>query len=101
MARSATLSICALASSTRRRDCATSSSRCVRSRSRTAGSRPAIEALAKRINGINGSHVVARRVESKRRLAPEVEAGAFTVIREAANNAIKTGRAAERRDRRV
>ena len=32
-------------------------------------------------------------VESQRRLAPEVEAGAFTVIREAANNAIKTGRA--------
>ena len=54
----------------------------------------AIEALAKRIDGINGSHVVARRVESHRRLASEVEAGAFTVIREAANNAIKTGRAA-------
>ena len=54
----------------------------------------AVEALAKRINGINGSHVVTRRVESQRRLAPEVEAGAFTVIREAANNAIKTGRAA-------
>ena len=54
----------------------------------------AAEALAKRMNGINGSHVVTRRVESKRRLAPEIEAGAFTVIREAANNAIKTGRAA-------
>lgn len=54
----------------------------------------AVEALAKRINGTNGSHVEARRVESERRLAPEIEAGAFTVIREAANNAIKTGRAA-------
>jgi signal transduction histidine kinase len=54
----------------------------------------AVEALAKRIDGINGSHVVTRRLESQRRLAPEVEAGAFTVIREAANNAIKTGRAA-------
>ena len=54
----------------------------------------AVEALAKRINGINGSRVVTRRVESQRRLASEVEAGAFTVIREAANNAIKTGRAA-------
>jgi signal transduction histidine kinase len=54
----------------------------------------AVEALAKRINGINGSNVVARRVESQRRLPSEVEAGAFTVIREAANNAIKTGRAA-------
>jgi signal transduction histidine kinase len=39
--------------------------------------------------------VVARRVDADRRFAPEVEAGAFTVIREAANNAIKTGRAAE------
>jgi len=54
----------------------------------------AIDALAKRIDGMNGSHVATRRVESQRRLAPEVEAGAFTVIREAANNAIKTGRAA-------
>jgi signal transduction histidine kinase len=54
----------------------------------------AVEALAKRINGINGSNVVARRIESQRRLPSEVEAGAFTVIREAANNAIKTGRAA-------
>jgi signal transduction histidine kinase len=54
----------------------------------------AIDALAKRIDGMNGSRVATRRVESQRRLAPEVEAGAFTVIREAANNAIKTGRAA-------
>jgi signal transduction histidine kinase len=54
----------------------------------------AVEALAKRINGINGSRVVTRRVDSQRRLASEVEAGAFTVVREAANNAIKTGRAA-------
>jgi signal transduction histidine kinase len=54
----------------------------------------AIDALAKRIDGLNGSRVATRRVESQRRLAPEVEAGAFTVIREAANNAIKTGRAA-------
>ena len=54
----------------------------------------AIGALANRINGTNGSRVQARRVESERRLAPEVEAGAFTVIREAANNAVKTGRAA-------
>jgi len=54
----------------------------------------AIEALAKRIDGMSGSRVATRRVESERRLAPEIEAGAFTVIREAANNAIKTGRAA-------
>lgn len=54
----------------------------------------AVDALARRIDGTNGSHVEARRVESQRRLPPEVEAGAFTVIREAANNAVKTGRAA-------
>ncbi len=54
----------------------------------------AVTALAERIDGTNGSKVAARRIESKRRLGPEVEAGAFTVIREAANNAIKTGRAA-------
>jgi signal transduction histidine kinase len=50
-------------------------------------------ALAKRIDGTNGSEVRARRIESKRRLGPEIEAGAFTIIREAANNAVKTGRA--------
>jgi signal transduction histidine kinase len=54
----------------------------------------AIAALATRVDGMNGSHVVTRRIESERRMAPEIEAGAFTVIREAANNAIKTGRAA-------
>jgi signal transduction histidine kinase len=53
----------------------------------------AVPALAERINGLNGSEVRARRVESMRRLGPEVEAGAFTILREAANNAVKTGRA--------
>jgi signal transduction histidine kinase len=53
----------------------------------------AVDALAKRIDGTNGSRVAARRVESSRRLAREIEAGAFNVIREAANNAVKTGRA--------
>ncbi len=53
----------------------------------------AVRALAERIDGTSGSHVAVRRVETERRLKPEVEAGAFTVIREAANNAIKTGRA--------
>ena len=51
------------------------------------------DALAERIDGTNGSKVAVRRVESKRRLGPEVEAGAFTILREAANNAVKTGRA--------
>jgi signal transduction histidine kinase len=55
----------------------------------------AARSLAERINGQNGSHVVSRRVDTDRRLAPEVEAGAFTIIREAANNAIKTGRATD------
>jgi signal transduction histidine kinase len=55
----------------------------------------AARALAERIDGQNGSRVVARRIDADRRFAPEVEAGAFTVIREAANNAIKTGRARE------
>ena len=53
----------------------------------------AVRALAERIDGTNGCRVVARRVDAHRRLGPEIEAGAFTVIREAANNAIKTGRA--------
>jgi signal transduction histidine kinase len=53
----------------------------------------AVRALADRIDGTNGSRVVARRVDAERRLAPEIEAAAFTVIREAANNAVKTGRA--------
>src|SRR2546429_3064167 len=55
----------------------------------------AARALAERINGQNGSHVVARRVDAERRVGPPGEAGAVTLIREAANNAIKTGRAAE------
>ena len=57
------------------------------------GLAPAVRALAQRVDGTNGSRVTARRVDAERRLAPEVEAGAFTVIREAANNAVKTGRA--------
>lgn len=53
----------------------------------------AVPALAERIDGTNGSKVTARRMESKRRLKPEIESAAFTIIREAANNAVKTGRA--------
>src|SRR3954471_18577439 len=53
----------------------------------------AITALAERIDGTNGSKVAVRRLESARRFGPEVEAGAFTILREAANNAVKTGRA--------
>ena len=53
----------------------------------------AVRALAERMDGTNGSHVFARETSATARLAPEVEAGAFTVLREAANNAVKTGRA--------
>jgi signal transduction histidine kinase len=54
---------------------------------------PAVRALIERIDGTNGCKVTARRVDAARRLAPEIEAGAFRVVREAANNAVKTGRA--------
>lgn len=54
----------------------------------------AIRALAERMDGTNGARVVARDTSATARLGPEVEHGAFTVVREAANNAVKTGRAA-------
>jgi len=50
-------------------------------------------ALAQRIDGTAGTHVLTRSVDATRRLSPEAEAGAFHVIREAVTNAIKTGRA--------
>lgn len=53
----------------------------------------AVRALADRADGTNGTRVVPRDVRTSVRLRPEVEAGAFTVIREAVNNAIKTGQA--------
>ena len=53
----------------------------------------AVRALAQRIDGTAGTHVLPRSVDATRRLSPEAEAGAFHVIREAVTNAIKTGRA--------
>lgn len=53
----------------------------------------AVRALAERLDGTAGTRVVARDVASTRRLPLEIEAGAFHVVREAAGNAIKTGRA--------
>lgn len=53
----------------------------------------AVRALAERMDGTNGSRVTARDLGATRRARPEVEAGAYAVIREAANNAVKTGRA--------
>lgn len=57
------------------------------------GLAPAVRALAERMDGTNGSRVAARDLTATRRARPEVEAAAFAVIRESANNAIKTGRA--------
>ena len=51
----------------------------------------AVRALAERADGTHGTKVVPRNVEAHRRLAPEAEAGAFHVIREAVNNAVKHG----------
>lgn len=53
----------------------------------------AVRALAERIDGTNGSRVAARDLGAVRRARPEVEAAAFAIIRESANNAVKTGRA--------
>jgi len=53
----------------------------------------AVSALARRVDGTTGTSVTARRMELTRRLASEVEAAIFHVVREAVNNAIKTGRA--------
>ncbi len=53
----------------------------------------AVRALAERLDGTAGTRVTARDVSSTRRLGLEIEAGTFHVIREAAGNAIKTGRA--------
>lgn len=53
----------------------------------------AVRALAERLDGTAGTRVTAREVSSSQRLPPEMEAGAFHVIREGAGNAIKTGRA--------
>src|SRR2546427_1845367 len=47
----------------------------------------AARALAEHINGQNGSHVVARRVDAGRRFAPEVEAGGVPRVTRGAANA--------------
>jgi signal transduction histidine kinase len=53
----------------------------------------AVRALAERLDGTNGARVFARHATSTVRLPVEIEAGAFTVIREAAHNAVKSSRA--------
>jgi signal transduction histidine kinase len=57
----------------------------------SAGLGEATRVLAKRMNDHGGSRVLARRIEVTRRLRPEVEAGAFLIIQEATNNAVKHG----------
>src|SRR2546428_6495897 len=51
---------------------------------------PAVRALADRINGTNGSSVVARPIDAKRPLAPGVEAGPPPPPPPGANNTIQT-----------
>lgn len=51
----------------------------------------AAKALAHRLDGTSGVRVEPGRTEALTRLRPEVEAGAFQIMQEAANNAIKHG----------
>ena len=57
----------------------------------TGGLAEAAKALAQRLDGTSGVRVEPRRAEARTRLRPEVEAGAFQIMQEAANNAIKHG----------
>lgn len=57
----------------------------------TGGLGDAARALAQRLDGTRGVRVEAGRVATSHRLRPEVEAGAFAIMQEAANNAIKHG----------
>ena len=51
----------------------------------------AAKALAHRLDGTSGVRVEPGRTEALTRLRPEVEAGAFQIMQEATNNAIKHG----------
>lgn len=57
----------------------------------TGGLGEAAKALAQRLNGTNRVRVETGRVDAPTRLRPEVEAGGFAIVQEAANNAIKHG----------
>ncbi|HYY55472.1 MAG TPA: GAF domain-containing sensor histidine kinase [Candidatus Dormibacteraeota bacterium] len=57
----------------------------------TGGLAEATKALAQRLDGTGGVRVQPRRTDARTRLRPEVEAGAFQIMQEAANNAIKHG----------
>jgi signal transduction histidine kinase len=57
----------------------------------SAGLGEATRVLAKRLTTLGGARVFARRIAMSKRLRPEVEAGAFLIIQEATNNAVKHG----------
>lgn len=57
----------------------------------TSGLADAVRALAVRLGGTSGARVEVGRLDTPTRLRPEVEAGAFAILREAANNAVKHG----------
>src|SRR5438445_8688809 len=59
------------------------------------GLAPAVRALVDRIDGTNGSKVIARRVDAHDRLAPALEASAITVIGDPENNAPQPEAASE------
>jgi signal transduction histidine kinase len=57
----------------------------------TGGLAEATKALAQRLDGTGGVRVAPGRTDARTRLRPEVEAGAFQIVTEAAHNAIKHG----------
>ncbi len=57
----------------------------------TGGLGDAAKALAERLDGTRGVRVETGRNDVAARLRPEIEAGAFSIMHEAANNAIKHG----------
>jgi signal transduction histidine kinase len=57
----------------------------------SGGLAEAAKALAQRLNGTNRVRVETGRIDAPTRLRPEVEAGSFAIVQEAANNAIKHG----------
>lgn len=57
----------------------------------TGGLADAARALAQRLDGTREARVETGRAELTHRLRPEVEAGAFAILQEAAHNAVKHG----------
>ncbi len=57
----------------------------------SGGISAAAKALAERLDGTRGARVETGRLHAPTRLRPEVEAGVFEILQEAANNAVKHG----------